>query len=64
MQVVFSRALRVMRKFTKTDSGAKVLTPSAHKAVEKTLKKQGHTSAANLDDKQRQDFTDTVSSAE
>jgi hypothetical protein len=53
-----------MRKFAVTDSGAKVLTPEAHKAAEKTLKKQGHTSAANLNDSQRQDFTDTVSSAE
>lgn len=53
-----------MKKYTKTDSGAKVLTPEAHQAAQETLKKQGHTSAAQMDDEQRQQFSDDVESAE
>lgn len=54
----------VMRKYTSTDSGAKVLTPDAHKNAQEALHKQGKTSAANLTPEERQKFSDDLKQAE
>lgn len=53
-----------MRKYTKTESGAQVLTPEAHKAAQESLRKQGKTSAADMTDKEREGFSHDVSQVE
>lgn len=45
-----------MKKYTKTDEGAKVLSPDAHKSAQAALHKQGKTSASELTDAEREAF--------
>lgn len=54
----------MLRKFTKTDSGAKVLTPEAHKKAQESLHKQGKTSASSMTDAERQKFSDDLEQSE
>jgi hypothetical protein len=54
----------MMRKYTKADEPAQILSPDAHKRAEKALHKQGHTSAHTLSDKEREEFADELRQAE
>lgn len=51
-------------KYTNTEGQAKVLSPEAHKRVEKMLHKQGKTSADELTEREREEFIAAVHSAE
>jgi hypothetical protein len=46
-----------MRKYTKTDEKAKVLSPDAHKSAQAALHKRGKTSAGELTDSEREKFS-------
>lgn len=52
--------MTVLRKFTRTDESAQVLSPEAHKAVEVELKKLGKTSARELSDSELESLRDAV----
>lgn len=53
-----------MKKFTKAEGPATVLSEKAHKAAQKSLHKQGHTSAQTLSDKEREEFAAELRQAE
>ena len=52
----------MMRKFTGTDEKAKVLSPNQHKKISSVLGKIGKTSADNLTNEEREEFTNSLES--
>ena len=53
-----------MKKYTKTDGKAKVLSPDAHKSAQAALHKQGKTSADELTDTQLEKFSQDLRDSE
>lgn len=54
-----------MRKYTKVEGSAKVLSPDAHKSAQEALRKQGKTSATELlTDADREKFDTELRQAE
>lgn len=53
-----------MRKYTKTDEKAKVLSPEAHKSAQAALHKQGKVSASELTDEDKGKFSESLRHAE
>lgn len=53
-----------MKKYTKTDEKAKVLSPDAHKSAQAALHKQGKTSAGELTDEDKGKFSESLRQSE
>jgi hypothetical protein len=49
-----------MTRFTNTESSPEVLSPEQHVRAQDALKKMGKTSAQDLTEAQRRDFTDSL----
>lgn len=53
-----------MRKYTRSDEPAEVLSPETHDEIEVVLKKMGKTSARELNRSERKSVSDTVDHSE
>ena len=51
-------------KYTKTEGDAKVLSPKAHEAASEQLRKQGKSSAKELSEQEREEFTSIMQSCD
>ncbi len=49
-----------MTRYTNSESKPEVLSPEQHDAAQDALNKMGKTSAADLSEEQRKDFTDSL----
>lgn len=64
MQVPSSARIIFVKKYTKAEGTAKVLSPGAHQSAQAALHKQGKTSARDLSDADREQFDESLRQAE